>query len=185
MKIYTKTGDKGKTSLLTGKRVSKNHPRIEAYGSIDELNSFIGLLRSNALNANDSLFLEQIQNNLFSIGSLLAMDEKRPEFGLKEINPFDIQQIENEIDEITLLLPKLKSFIIPGGSQAIASCHVCRSVCRRAERHCIQLDEFEAVEPNIIIYLNRLSDYFFMLARKVAFENKIKLPEWKNSRQAK
>jgi len=182
MKIYTKTGDKGKTSLLTGKRVSKNHPRIEAYGTVDELNSFIGLLRSTNLQKNDQLFLEQVQNDLFSIGSLLAMDVKKPEFGLREIETSDFEQIENEIDNINSLLPKLKSFIIPGGSHAIATCHVCRSVCRRAERLCIQLDEIEAVDANIIIYLNRLSDYFFMLARKIAFDNNIQVPEWKNTK---
>jgi cob(I)alamin adenosyltransferase len=108
------------------------------------------------------------------------MDEKRPEFNLREISAYDIHHIENEIDEINNLLPKLKSFIIPGGSQAIATCHLCRSVCRRAERQSIALDEIEKVEVNIIVYLNRLSDYFFMLARKIAFDNAIQVPEWKN-----
>jgi cob(I)alamin adenosyltransferase len=183
MRIYTKTGDKGETSLLTGKRVPKFHPRIDAYGTVDELNSFIGLLRSYSINNEDNLILEKIQNLLFTLGSLLAMDEKRPEYGIKEVSPDDIHILEIEMDKMETLLPKLKSFIIPGGNQTIATCHVCRSVCRRAERLCTQLSENEFVDINILIYLNRLSDYFFMLARKIAFDNKIEIPTWQNIKQ--
>jgi len=184
MKIYTKTGDKGKTSLLSGKRVSKYHPRIEAYGTVDELNSFIGLLRASDLEKHSDFILENIQNQLFAIGSLLAIDEKNPKFSLPEISSSDVEMLELEMDRIESALPKLKSFIIPGGSQSIASCHVCRSVCRRAERLIIELSDNEQVHENIIIYMNRLSDYFFMLSRKIAFDNNIEMPIWKSSSKA-
>lgn len=179
MKIYTKTGDKGKTSLLSGKRVSKSHPRIEAYGTVDELNSFIGLLRAYDINEGDKLVLERIQNLLFTMGSNLAMDEKNPDFGLPEININDIEQLEKEMDRMDEILPKLNAFIIPGGDKAVAVSHVCRSICRRAERLCIELSENEIIDEQIIIYLNRLSDYFFMLGRKIAYDKKIDVPEWK------
>ncbi len=182
MKIYTKTGDKGQTSLLSGKRVTKTHPLIEAYGTIDELNSFIGLLRSSDISLGANEVLGKIQNLLFSIGALLALDEEKPELKLREITQEDILLLELEMDKMEAIMPKLKSFIIPGGSQAIAASHVCRSICRRAERICIQLSEKESVDTNIIIYLNRLSDYFFMLARKIAFDNKIEIPVWHNSK---
>jgi len=179
MKIYTKTGDKGKTSLLSGKRVPKNHPRIEAYGTVDELNSFIGLLRAYDINDGDKLVLGRIQNLLFTMGSNLAMEEKNPDFGLPEINTHDIEQLEKEMDRMDEILPKLNAFIIPGGDKAVALSHVCRSICRRAERLCIELFENEPVDDLIIIYLNRLSDYFFMLGRKIAYDKKIAVPEWK------
>jgi cob(I)alamin adenosyltransferase len=179
VKIYTKTGDKGQTSLLTGKRVAKFHPRIEAYGTVDELNSFIGLLAAYDLSQGDKHVLQKIQNNLFNIGALLAMDVKRPEFKIEDISEADIRQLELEMDKMTDVLPDLKSFIIPGGSQSIATAHVCRTICRRAERFCIHLSENDPVDSNIIIYLNRLSDYFFVLARKIAFDNQIEIPIWK------
>jgi cob(I)alamin adenosyltransferase len=178
VKIYTKTGDKGQTSLLTGKRVAKSHPRIEAYGTIDELNSFVGLLGAYEICQTDKLVLEKIQYNLFNIGALLAMEIKKPEFKIKDISDADISLLEIEMDKMTEILPKLKSFIIPGGSQSVATAHVCRSICRRAERICIHLSEHDLVDSTIIVYLNRLSDYFFMLARKIAFENKIEIPTW-------
>jgi len=184
MKIYTKTGDKGKTSLLSGKRVPKYHRRIEAYGTIDELNSFIGLLRSYDIDKIGNEILGGVQNHLFTIGSSLAMDVKRPEFVLPEITTSDVEILEKDIDRIDILLPKLKEFIIPGGSQAIAFCHVCRCVCRRAERLCTELSDNEQVDELIIVYLNRLSDYFFMLARKIAFDNNIEIPHWKSDYKA-
>jgi cob(I)alamin adenosyltransferase len=178
VKIYTKTGDKGQTSLLTGKRVEKYHPRIEAYGTIDELNSFIGLLEAYDIDGPDKLFLQNIQRKLFVAGSLLAMDEKNEGFAIEEITDNDILEIEQEIDRLTDILPKLKLFIIPGGSHAVATAHVCRTICRRAERICVYLSENGNVDTNILIYLNRLSDYFFMLSRKIAFDQKIALPVW-------
>jgi len=178
LKIYTKTGDKGQTSLLTGKRVAKSHPRLEAYGTIDELNSFVGLLASYKISENDLAFLENIQHNLFNIGALLAMDEKRPQFKIKDIEENDILEIEKEMDIISNLLPRLTSFILPGGSQSIATAHVCRAICRRAERICVHLSENEDIDSNLIIYINRLSDYFFLLSRKIAHENKIEIPCW-------
>jgi cob(I)alamin adenosyltransferase len=180
MKIYTKKGDKGNTSLLSGTKVLKSNPRIEAYGTIDELNSFIGVLRSSSDRLNQDNVLELIQNQLFNIGSQLAMDKVNPAIKLPEINKSDIERIENEIDEMDASLPELKSFIIPGGSMPVAMAHVCRSVCRRAERLCVKLSESDSVNELIIIYLNRLSDFFFVLARKIAFDNHIDLPVWKS-----
>ncbi|MFN8254748.1 MAG: cob(I)yrinic acid a,c-diamide adenosyltransferase [Bacteroidales bacterium] len=180
MKIYTKKGDKGKTSLLSGTKVLKSNPRIEAYGTVDELNSFIGMLRSSASRLNQDNVLELIQNQLFNIGSQLAMDKANTAIKLPEININDIERIENEIDEMDASLPELKSFIIPGGSMPVAMAHVCRSVCRRAERLCVKLSEKEKVNELIIIYLNRLSDFFFVLARKIALDNNIDLPVWKS-----
>ncbi len=182
MKIYTKTGDKGKTSLLTGKRVPKYHPRIEAYGTIDELNSFIGLLNAYDFNANDKNTLTKVQNLLFNIGSKLAMDEKNYEYKLPELKNDDISLLENEMDRMENVLPRLNDFIIPGGDKAVALSHVCRSVCRRAERLCTELSENEEVDNLIIIYLNRLSDYFFVLGRKIAFDKKIDIPRWEKDK---
>jgi cob(I)alamin adenosyltransferase len=179
MKIYTKTGDKGKTSLLSGNRVAKYHLRIQAYGTVDELNSFIGLLRSNLIKESDVQILALVQNQLFNVGSSLAMDEKRSGLSLPEIVVEDIERLEIEMDLIDSFLPKLKDFIIPGGSQSISLAHVCRSICRRAERLCVELSDNDQVDELIIIYLNRLSDYFFMLSRKIAFENNIEMPIWK------
>jgi cob(I)alamin adenosyltransferase len=179
MKIYTKTGDTGKTSLLTGNRVPKYHLRIQAFGSVDELNSFIGLLRSNLINESDLQILALVQNQLFNIGSSLAMDEKRSLNSLPEIVIEDIERLEKEMDLMDSFLPRLKDFIIPGGNQAISLAHVCRSICRRAERLCVELSDNDYVDNIIIIYLNRLSDYFFMLSRKIAFESKIEMPIWK------
>jgi cob(I)alamin adenosyltransferase len=167
MKIYTKTGDKGKTSLLTGKRVPKHHPRIEAYGTIDELNSFIGLLRAYDFSHGDKEVLTKIQNLLFNIGSNLGMDEKSTDFSLPEVTEQNIKKLELEMDRMDEILPKLNEFIIPGGGKAVALSHVCRSICRRAERLCIQLSESEDVDDLIIIYLNRLSDYFLYLPEKL------------------
>jgi cob(I)alamin adenosyltransferase len=178
LKIYTKTGDKGQTSLLTGKRVEKYHPRIEAYGTIDELNSFIGLLGAYDIAESDKLFLQNIQRKLFITGSLLAMDEKKEGHGLEDVKDSDIIEVEQEMDRLSEILPKLKLFIIPGGSHAIATAHVCRTICRRAERICVYLSENGHVDSNILIYLNRLSDYFFMLSRKIAFDQKITPPIW-------
>jgi cob(I)alamin adenosyltransferase len=185
MKIYTKTGDKGKTSLIGGKRVLKSHIRIEAYGSIDELNSFIGLLRDSITDHKNSAKLLNIQNNLFSIGTLLALDPENEKFKSDdnpykslEINNEDIAILENEMDSMNNELPDLAHFILPGGNSAVSICHICRTVCRRSERNCVSLSEESAISENIIIYLNRLSDYFFVLARKLTKDIGVSEVKW-------
>lgn len=185
MKIYTKTGDKGETSLLTGNRVPKHHPRIEAYGTIDELNSFIGLLLAYNFEKESKDCLTEVQNLLFSIGTYLAMDEIKQGFDIYRVENKDIERLEAEIDRLNDSMPKLKAFIIPGGSKAIALSHVCRSVCRRAERICTYLAEIDKVEDLIIKYLNRLSDYLFVLGRKIAHDDKIDIPEWSGKAKTK
>lgn len=167
MKIYTKTGDKGETSLLGGTRVPKYHLRIEAYGTVDELNSHIGLIRDQNINKNDKDVLLEIQNTLFVIGSHLAKDPEKEKVKIPEINESDIEYLENLMDEMNENLPDLKFFILPGGHPAASHCHIARCVCRRAERIAIQLSDSSIVEPVIIKYLNRLSDYLFVLSRKL------------------
>ena len=164
-KIYTKTGDNGKTSLLGGQRVDKFHNRIEAYGTVDELNSFIGLLICEIDNANITNSLLNIQNKLFNAGSKLAVEGKIS-FSIPEITEDDIIFLEKKIDEMNEELPELKNFIIPGGNRATSLAHVCRTICRRAERRTLSINDNE----NLIIvkYLNRLSDYFFVLSRKLS-----------------
>ena len=165
-KIYTKTGDKGTTSLLGGTKVSKDDWRLEAYGTVDELNSFIGLLWDSLFNVRDSVKsseqLEKIQNNLFIVGSCLSYDSLgKDKIKIKEISDLDISELENWIDEMDTELPELKNFILPRGSQSISLCHVCRTISRRAERRCVPSTQY----PLILKYINRLSDYFFVLAR--------------------
>ncbi|MES2796322.1 MAG: cob(I)yrinic acid a,c-diamide adenosyltransferase [Bacteroidota bacterium] len=176
MKIYTKTGDLGSTSLLYGKRVSKADLRIESYGTVDELNANIGLLRDNELNEGIRSFLKAIQDDLFVIGSNLA-SEKESE-SLPKIAQSDILKLELEMDIMTGQLPELKHFIIPGGHKNVSICHICRTVCRRAERSVVSLAIDEMVDKNIIVYLNRLSDYFFVLARMIGKELKIEEIKW-------
>ncbi|MBK7805745.1 MAG: cob(I)yrinic acid a,c-diamide adenosyltransferase [Saprospiraceae bacterium] len=166
MKIYTKTGDTGTTSLFGGRRISKDDLRIEAYGTVDELNSFIGLLNSTFSEATQNYFLTEVQKRLFTIGSNLASDpEKR--LITPDIRDEDIHTLENAMDTMDQLLEPLRNFILPGGDVAVAYAHVCRTVCRRAERRVITLDRDSTIDPKIIIYLNRLSDYFFVLARYI------------------
>jgi cob(I)alamin adenosyltransferase len=166
-KIYTKTGDEGNTSLLGGNRVPKNHPRVEAYGNIDELNSFIGLLRSNATEKHIIDSLINVQTHLYYMASLIACDSCKEQSKLTQITDADISFLEEEIDSMTKTLPELEAFIIPGGNAAISYAHITRCVCRRAERSVINLSEKTYIDNIIIIYLNRLSDYFFTLARKL------------------
>lgn len=168
-KIYTKTGDKGTTSLLGGTKVSKDDWRLEAYGTIDELNSFVGLLSDAILESqkrlNTSLDqLDLIQNNLFVVGSCLSYDSLgKMKIKLKEISEEDIHQVEKWIDEMDNELPELKNFLLPKGNNVISLCHVCRTISRRAERRCIPATQY----PLILQYINRLSDYFFVLSRFV------------------
>jgi len=166
MKLYTKTGDRGETGLIGGTRVPKNDVRIEAYGTIDELNSFIGLLTTYQIPEIDLLFLRTIQNNLFSIGSYLATDTTK--VGLHQVSILkseSISLIENEIDRLDASLPVLSSFILPGGSQTGAFSHICRTISRRAERRLLDVNGFYMLDNQISIYVNRLSDYFFALSR--------------------
>jgi cob(I)alamin adenosyltransferase len=179
MKIYTKTGDKGTTSLIGGTRVAKNDTRIEAYGTIDELNSFIGLLMSKLNNNPAHLeFLKSIQQRLFDVGAYLATDTETSdsEKFLTEIGGDFVQSIENEIDRINETLPPLRNFVLPNGSEASALSHVCRTIARRAERRIYDLAQAiagneEAIDEKIFIFINRLSDYFFVLARTLNIDN--------------
>lgn len=178
-KIYTKTGDKGNTSLLGGKKVSKSHERIEAYGNIDELNSFVGLLKDHPdVEAKIGQQFYWIQEHLFTIGSLLATESGFKGFELPQVSEIHIKQLEVWIDKYTAELPELKNFILPGGHQAVSLCHVCRTVCRRAERSIIKLSADEEIGPNIVPFVNRLSDYFFVMSRKMAQLLKVSETPW-------
>ncbi len=181
MKIYTKTGDAGKTSLLGGKKVSKGDLRIESYGSVDELNSFVGLLSDFQTDGFLKDILKEIQDRLFTIGSDLACDpDKNIKMPVPDVHESDIELLEKEIDRMNDELPPLLNFILPGGAPVVSYAHIARTVCRRAERNCIRLQDSEQnVAPIIIKYLNRLSDYFFMLARYTGFKNNIPEVIWK------
>lgn len=196
-KIYTKTGDKGATALIGGTKVSKSNERIEAYGAIDELNSFIGLLIDHLnvaatpppastpatppLFTATTLFLREIQDRLFTIGSSLACDpEKETKLKIPDLKEEDVLALENEIDRMEALLPPLKFFLLPGGHIAVSTTHIARCVCRRAERNCVRLQDDQLfIEPLVLRYLNRLSDYLFVLSRYAA--NQLHVPEipWK------
>jgi cob(I)alamin adenosyltransferase len=169
-KIYTKTGDLGKTSLIGGTKVSKSHIRIESYGTVDELNSWIGLSKDHLSDAVSKETLQEIQDRLFTIGSSLACDpDKEPLMKIPDLVEQDITVLEKEIDRMSDLLPVMKSFILPGGHVAVSTLHVARCICRRAERVCVLMqDDNMFVDPLVIRYLNRLSDYLFMLARYTA-----------------
>lgn len=180
IKIYTKTGDDGTTGLIGGSRVKKYDSRLEAYGTIDELNSVIGVLCSLELPVNVVGLLNKIQNKLFNIGSLLASDDKGAAFTANlAITAENIKDLEDAIDEYQSQLPELTHFIIPGGDFSSAQCHVARTVCRRAERRILEFAEHSKVNTEIIIYINRLSDFFFVLSRKLSSDNKIADVIWK------
>jgi cob(I)alamin adenosyltransferase len=166
-KIYTKTGDAGKTSLIGGTKVPKSHIRIQAYGTVDELNAFTGLLNDQLSDMHSRELLREIQDRLFTIGSFLASDpNKKIAMAIPNLKESDIFLLENEIDQMNEKLPEMKSFILPGGHMSVSTAHVCRTICRRAERLIVELNEKEHLDqPLIIKYLNRLSDYFFVLAR--------------------
>lgn len=178
MKIYTKTGDKGFTSLIGGTRVPKNHIRIESYGTVDELNSYIGLIRDQEISMHDKDLLKQIQDRLFTIGSSLAADPEKAKMMIPDLHTEDIELLESEMDTMNEFLPGLKHFILPGGSNAISFCHVARCVCRRAERLTVALAAESTVDEKVTIYLNRLSDYLFTLARKIAYQFQIPENQW-------
>ncbi len=184
MKIYTKTGDKGTTLLIGGTRVPKHHIKIETYGTVDELNSYLGLLRDKISVAyHDELI--NIQNRLFTLGSFLALDTEKqmlangkPRLDIKPIGQDDINFLEKKIDEMDRLLPPMTNFVLPGGHEQVSICHICRTVCRRAERKVTYLNENETVSPELIKFLNRLSDYLFVLARKLTIDLQVKEIPW-------
>lgn len=167
LKIYTKTGDAGKTSLIGGTKVPKSHIRIESYGTVDELNSHIGFCADQLQNTDLKAMLKEIQDRLFTIGSALACDpEKEPLMKIPDLKKDDVELLEKQIDDMNESLPVMKSFILPGGHMAVSSLHIARCVCRRAERICVHMQEENIfIEPLVIQYLNRLSDYLFVLAR--------------------
>lgn len=165
-KIYTKGGDKGETSLLGGTRVSKGHDRVEAYGNLDELNSFIGLIRDSEINPHYRQVLIRVQENLFTAEALIARDPEKVTRELPTLTEEEILILENEIDTMNEDLPELTNFILPGGNSIVSYCHIARTVCRRAERSLIRLNQISPVEDIIIRFINRLSDYLFVLARK-------------------
>jgi cob(I)alamin adenosyltransferase len=169
LKIYTKTGDLGKTSLIGGTKVPKSHIRIETYGTVDELNSYIGLVNDHIADEHSKLALKEIQDRLFTIGSSLACDpEKEPLMKMPDLKETDISLLEKEIDTMNESLPPMKSFLLPGGHIAVSTTHVARCICRRAERCCVNMQEQDLfVDPLVIKYLNRLSDYLFVLSRYV------------------
>ncbi len=177
MKIYTKTGDKGNTGLYGGMRVSKNHIRIESYGTLDELNSWLGLIRDQDIENNFQSIIIDIQKNLFIIGSILATpeDKKAKRLSLPESS---IAVLEQEIDTMNNALPTMTHFILPGGHSTVSYCHIARSVCRRAERKVVKLYETEPFDELVLQYLNRLSDYLFVLARKLSSDLSVQEIKW-------
>jgi len=180
--IYTGTGDKGTTSLVGGERVSKAHQRIESYGTVDELNSFIGLLITSLEEKADQDFLLFIQHKLFTIGSYLATDQENTELKVEsKVMPETITRIEREIDRLDNELPKMRNFILPGGSRPASLAHVCRTVCRRAERRILALSETCTISPEVLAFVNRLSDYLFVLSRKINFDEQNNEIFWDNS----
>jgi len=181
VKIYTKTGDLGKTSLIGGTKVLKSHIRIDTYGTVDELNSYIGLLGDQLTDLHSKTVIKEIQDRLFTIGSSLACDpEKEPMMKIPDLLETDINYLEKEIDRMQDVLPAMKFFILPGGHVSISTAHVARCICRRTERCCVNMMEQDLfVDPLIIKYLNRLSDYLFVLARYIG--HLLQVPEiaWK------
>ncbi len=179
MKIYTKRGDKGETSLLGGTRVAKSHIRIESYGTVDELNSWIGLIRDQQIDSDSKKILIHIQDRLFTIGSHLASDPNKKGIKTPDIKEEDIIALEKEMDKMNEVLPEMKNFVLPGGYTTVSYCHIARCVCRRAERCAVNLSQNEQVKDIILKYLNRLSDYLFVLSRKFSHDLKAEEIPWK------
>ncbi|GGD02287.1 cob(I)yrinic acid a,c-diamide adenosyltransferase [Hyunsoonleella pacifica] len=188
MKIYTKTGDKGTTALFGGTRVPKHHIRIDSYGTVDELNSHIGLIRDQEIDGHHKNILTHIQNKLFTVGAILATDPEKAvlkngkeRLNIEKITSADVELLEEEMDTMNDALPPMTHFVLPGGHQTVSFCHIARCVCRRAERLASALNELDPFEANALKYLNRLSDYLFVLARKLSHDlqaNEIKwIPE--------
>lgn len=179
MKIYTKTGDKGQTSLVGGTRVSKTELRIDAYGTVDELNSYVGLVRDQAINQGRKDILKEIQDRLFTIGSILASEPEQTKKPIPDLHESDIELLEKEMDRMDESLEPMRFFILPGGHQSVSFGHLARTVCRRAERVVLRLAEESEVNDLVIRYLNRLSDYFFVLCRMMIKELNIEEISWK------
>ena len=186
MKIYTKTGDQGKTSLYGGTRVKKSNLRIDAYGTVDELNSYIGLVKDQLEDKEVTKDLLRIQNKLFALGAMLAtpLDKEKLKDGsdrlkIEKIEATEIQYLESKMDMMNESLDPMTHFILPGGHTIVSFCHISRCICRRAERIAVELADSEEINPYIIIYLNRLSDYLFVLARKLTKDYKVKEIPWK------
>lgn len=178
MKVYTKTGDSGKTSLVEGTRISKAHLRIESYGTVDELNAVLGLVADQEVNQPRKPFLKAIQDNLFVIGSNLASDPSKRANKVPPIEVADIAVLESAMDEMDALLPPLRHFVLPGGHSSVSFAHLARTVCRRAERAVTRLYETDEVPELVLVYLNRLSDYFFVLSRMMAQELGVEEVKW-------
>ena len=185
MKIYTKSGDKGETSLFGGTRVPKHYLRIEAYGTVDELNSFIGLIRDQKIDKYNVQILIKIQTDLFTIGAMLATPPEKEKLKtgkerlyISKINQTSVTLLEDEIDAMNETLSPMTHFVLPGGHTTVSFCHIARCVCRRAERLVSQLNDESTIDEQILVYLNRLSDYLFVLARKLTFENKAQEIPW-------
>ncbi|WP_199121222.1 cob(I)yrinic acid a,c-diamide adenosyltransferase [Pedobacter sp. ASV28] len=178
MKIYTKTGDKGQTSLIGGTRVPKNHIRIESYGTVDELNSYVGLIGCQEIDKYHQAVLKEIQDRLFTIGASLAADPEKSKMKIPDLLDADITLLEMEIDKMNEVLPPLKHFILPGGNNVVSYCHLARCVCRRAERLTVALAESSFVDSKVTVYLNRLSDYLFILGRKLSYDAKVEESIW-------
>lgn len=185
MKVYTKTGDKGTTALFGGTRVPKHHIRIESYGTVDELNSHIGLIRDQEINPLYKNVLIEVQDRLFTVGAILATPPEKEVLknGQKRLQNLgiletDIEFLENEIDTMENSLPPMTHFVLPGGHTTVSYCHIARCVCRRAERLAVHLNDIEPTDELVIKYLNRLSDYLFVLARKLSFDLKAEEVQW-------
>jgi cob(I)alamin adenosyltransferase len=181
LKIYTKTGDAGKTSLIGGTKVLKSHLRIDSYGTVDELNAHIGLLMDMLARPEATEVLREVQDRLFTIGSSLACDpEKEPMLKLPDLTEADVHYLEQSIDKMNEVLPPMRFFVLPGGHVAVSQAHVARCVCRRAERACVALQQHgEFVEPLVIKYINRLSDYIFVLSRYAAHVLQVQEVPWR------
>jgi cob(I)alamin adenosyltransferase len=179
MKIYTRTGDQGSTSLFGGSRVSKADLRIEAYGTVDELNAFLAVVRDQEVNKKREHFLVQIQERLFTMGAMLATVPGNNKVSIPRLENADAESLEQAIDQMEAHLHPLRNFLLPGGHIAVSHCHVARTVCRRAERRIVGLSQVEPVDPLIITYMNRLSDYLFVLSRAMAAELEIAETPWK------
>ena len=178
MKVYTKKGDKGNTQLLGGTMVKKNHVKLECYGTIDELNAFIGNLYDQDISAIHKENLLTIQSQLFNLGSRIAFDGKKEKIKLPNVTEENIEMMEKEIDKMNASLPPLKNFILPSGLSIVSKCHIARAICRRAERNLVALGQEGKIDPLHLKYLNRLSDYLFVLARFILMENDTPSIEW-------